>query len=239
MHKLNPKGIFFDLVDTLVVHDKPLEIWSIFIEALKKCLVPHGLTLTSTELSNKCLLFFQNAPSPIECEGDTIFENRIRSFCMDSRLTMTNMEVKNTATYIISVWRKHISLVPDCHQVLEILSKKKKLALVTNYDHPPAIRQLLTDMRIEKYFSAIIISGEVGHQKPDPAIFNLALQKTGLSAENVLHIGDSDDDVNGAISAGIIPVRIARYGINFHIRPSQTPDVRVITGLQELLELLD
>jgi HAD superfamily hydrolase (TIGR01549 family) len=235
--KLNPKGVFFDLVDTLVVHDRPWETWFIFTEALQECLMPHGLTLTSTELSNKCMLFFQNTPSPIGCEGDTIFEKRIKSFCNNAGLTVTNTDVKKTATYIIGVWRKHISLAPDCHQVLEILFKKKKLALVTNYDHPPAIRQLITDMKIEKYFSAIIISGEVGYQKPDPAIFNLALQKTGLLAEQVLHVGDSEDDINGAISAGIVPIRIMRTRNGLQEKP--TVGVKVITKLQELIELVD
>lgn len=238
MERLTPNGIFFDLVDTLVVHDRPREIWSIFMEALQECLVPQGLTHTSTELSSKCLLFFQDSPPPYECEGDTLFEKRIKSFCNDAGLVVTSTDVKKTAAHIIGVWRKHISLAPDCLYVLETLGRKKKLALVSNYDHPPAIRQLITDLKMGNYFSAVIVSGEVGCQKPNPAIFNLALQKTGLSPSQVLHVGDSEDDVNGAVSAGIMPIRITRPRINFHEMPTEIPGVRVINELRELLELV-
>jgi len=237
MKRLNPKGVFFDLVDTLVVHDEPWEMW--FMEALQECLSPHGLALAPAVLASKCFLFFQGAPPSYKDQEDTVFERRIKSFCNDAGLTVTNTDVKKTANYIIGVWRKHLSLAPDCYHVLETLERNKKLALVSNYDHPPAIRQLITDMKMGKYFSAVIISGEVGCQKPDPAIFNIALQKTGLTAVDVLHVGDSEDDVNGAISAGILPIRIMRTEFDFGNTPTEISGVRIIKELRTLLEFVD
>lgn len=237
MQRLNPKGIFFDLVDTLVIHDT--SPWSLFIGTLRDCLAPKGLALSPTALEMQCERYFQGVTPPDDGFGLTVFERRIKSFCNDARLAVTGTDVKKTATHIIGVSRKHLSLVPDCHHVLETLKRNKKLALVSNYDHPPAISQLIADMKIEEYFSAIVISGEVGCQKPNPAIFNLALQKTGLSAGQVLHVGDSDDDINGAILSGILPVRIMRTGSSFSDMPTKIPGVKIIKELRTLLELVD
>jgi len=237
MLRLTPKGVFFDLVDTLVVHDG--SSWSLFVSALRDCLIPLGLALSPTALEMQCERYFQGTPPPDDGNGFTIFERRIHSFCIASGLTVTAAEVKRTATYIIGVWRQHLAPDPDCYRVLKTIGQNKTLALVSNFDHPPAIRQVIHDMGFGKYFSAIIISGEVGCQKPDPTIFNLALQKTGLSAGNVLHVGDSEDDVNGAISAGILPIRIMRTEFDFGNTPTEISGVRIIKELQTLLELID
>jgi HAD superfamily hydrolase (TIGR01549 family) len=237
MQRLAPKGIFFDLVDTLVIHDVP-SAWPVFMEALRDCLNPHGLALAPAVFSRQCELCFQGTPPLESGDGFTVFERRIWSFCSDAGLAVTSADAKKTATHIIGVWRQHISLDPDCHHVLETLGRRKTLALVSNYDHPPAIRQVIADMKLEKYFSVIIISGEVGYQKPDPEIFNLALRKTGLSPNEVIHVGDSDDDVNGAISAGILPIRIIRPVVGVSNAPAERQGVRTIGDLKTLLELI-
>lgn len=52
---------------------------------------------------------------------------------------------------------------------------------------------------MREYFKAIVISGEVGIAKPDPAIYQLALDKLGASADQTLFIGDHPvNDIWGA-----------------------------------------
>ncbi|MCA1842560.1 MAG: HAD-IA family hydrolase [Actinobacteria bacterium] len=61
---------------------------------------------------------------------------------------------------------------------------------------------------------AIVIDSDVvGVAKPDPAIFRIALEATGVAPERALHIGDTiGADVNGALAAGVRPVHLDPYG---------------------------
>lgn len=52
------------------------------------------------------------------------------------------------------------------------------------------------------WFDDIILSGEVKLNKPDPAIFNLLLDKTGYSAPECLLIDDSKPNVDAAKELG-------------------------------------
>ena len=44
---------------------------------------------------------------------------------------------------------------------------------------------------------------EFGVSKPNPALFHQAFERAGVSADEVIHVGDChDNDVSGAVSAG-------------------------------------
>ncbi len=58
----------------------------------------------------------------------------------------------------------------------------------------------------------LVISEGVGVWKPDPRIFEIALDRAGVTAEHAVMVGDSWElDVLGAIAAGIRPVWFDRY----------------------------
>jgi len=61
---------------------------------------------------------------------------------------------------------------------------------------------------------AVIDSGEVGVEKPDPRIFELALTACGVRPEAVVHVGDSRlTDVEGAQAAGIRPLHMDPFDL--------------------------
>ena len=61
--------------------------------------------------------------------------------------------------------------------------------------------------------AAVIDSHLVGVEKPDPRIFQLAIDVLGVPAERSLYVGDTIRfDVNGARSAGLHPVHVDPYG---------------------------
>jgi HAD superfamily hydrolase (TIGR01509 family) len=64
-----------------------------------------------------------------------------------------------------------------------------------------------------KYIKHVVISGVVGHSKPHPEIFNIALRRAAVEPQETLHIGDLfEADVVGARSAGIEGILIDREG---------------------------
>jgi putative hydrolase of the HAD superfamily len=62
--------------------------------------------------------------------------------------------------------------------------------------------------------AAIIDSTVVGVAKPDPAIFDFALQALGVDRQRTVYVGDSRVyDVEGARAAGIIPIHFDPFGV--------------------------
>ncbi|MBN1683583.1 HAD family hydrolase [Candidatus Bathyarchaeota archaeon] len=100
---------------------------------------------------------------------------------------------------------------PESKETLEkIYSIGLKIGLVSNcpskFGKPR--RMIIEEDGISHYFCAIILSGEVGYEKPEKEIFNIALDSLGLhDASKVMIVGDSLlADVIGAQNAGLIPV---------------------------------
>jgi putative hydrolase of the HAD superfamily len=71
-------------------------------------------------------------------------------------------------------------------------------------------QQALADGMAE--VAVVVDSHHVGVEKPDPAIFGLALEALGVDAERCLYVGDSVHfDVNGALAAGLHPVHVTVF----------------------------
>jgi len=56
-------------------------------------------------------------------------------------------------------------------------------------------------------FDAVVISGEVGLRKPDPAIYALASERLGLPPEQIVFIDDLRPNVQAAAAAGMVGVQ--------------------------------
>ena len=85
-----------------------------------------------------------------------------------------------------------------------------QLVVVSNADG--TIEQLLENQQIRSYFDVVVDSHNVGVEKPDPRIFELALERSGAIPEQTLHGGDMYDfDVVGARSAGVHALLLDPY----------------------------
>jgi putative hydrolase of the HAD superfamily len=56
---------------------------------------------------------------------------------------------------------------------------------------------------LASYLSAVVSSAETGAEKPDPRVFEEALQRLGVQPERAIHIGDDPADQAGALAAGL------------------------------------
>ena len=108
-----------------------------------------------------------------------------------------------------------------------------KLAIVSNWGAP--LEPLTERLGIAEYFDVIVASHDdrVQSVKPDSHIFNYTLTKLGVSAQEVVHVGDTyETDVVGARGAGIRPILIDRDGTQTG-RCDET--IQSLTELPELL----
>ncbi|MGQ9837851.1 MAG: HAD-IA family hydrolase [Cyanobacteriota bacterium] len=94
-------------------------------------------------------------------------------------------------------------LYPETLSVLQTLQEQGiRLGVISNFDS--RLLPVLKQLQLEKYFSSITLSTQVGYAKPDARIFHTALKAQGIPSEQALHIGDSySQDYLGAKAAGL------------------------------------
>lgn len=93
---------------------------------------------------------------------------------------------------------------PEHGALLRALAPRCRIGLVSNFDHAPTARRLLSENAIDRVLQVTIISADFGRRKPHPSIFTAALDGLGATASEALYIGDTlADDVNGARAAGM------------------------------------
>ncbi|AQK41251.1 Haloacid dehalogenase-like hydrolase (HAD) superfamily protein [Zea mays] len=67
------------------------------------------------------------------------------------------------------------------------------------------LKTLMSPRYLELFrFDAIVVSSEVGYEKPSPEIFNIALDQIGVEASKAIHVGDDETaDMAGANATGL------------------------------------
>ena len=247
------RGIFFDLYGTLLIYGNMKQAWSDWLSTFYHLLVQQGLDMPKETFAQECNGFFSSAEPATNENNLTALERRIEALCLQLNHNLGKNELRPIADRIAAAWQGHIFLDPQTVPVLSALKQNKTVGLVSNFDHPPHVRRVLSDYGLKNCFDSIIISGEVGVKKPDPAIFALGLEQTGLAPNDVVYVGDTQEDVAGAIAAGIRPIFLVRPhhrtnsdALDYLSRyPDEEPpkngpchpEITIIGSLQEILKI--
>ncbi len=86
-----------------------------------------------------------------------------------------------------------------------------KLGVISNWDKTAV--PLLEHFQLTSFFDNIIISSEVGYEKPDKEIFEIAFKQASVTAEDCLYVGDNYyDDGIGSRKVGMDFVILNPYG---------------------------
>ena len=134
-------------------------------------------------------------------------------------------------------WRPATSLAASAHALLESLrAKGLKLGVVTNHWPEPAwiVRQEIERFGVAERVDTIVLAGEVGARKPDPAIFRRALQDLEVDPFDAMFVGDRlDHDIRGAGELGLVTVQALWF--EAHDAPSEPePDFMAFTPMDVL-----
>jgi putative hydrolase of the HAD superfamily len=102
----------------------------------------------------------------------------------------------------------YVEFVTGLEDVLMELSDSYKLALLSN-SWLEAPRKALRDHGYGRWFDVMVCSFDIGIPKPDPRIFEFALDLLGVRAHEAVMVGDSlEADVKGALGAGLHAVLV-------------------------------
>lgn len=129
-------------------------------------------------------------------------------------------------------------LMPHAREVLEYLRPRYRMYILSNGFTELQSRKMHS-AGIESHFDGVILSEDIGVNKPNPEIFYHALRVAGVGASEALMIGDNlEVDIAGASRVGIDQVYydLAASGGNaVSLQPSPT---YVVTSLLDLKGIL-
>ena len=192
--------IFFDLDHTLWDFEKNSAL------TFEKILVDHSLEVVLDD--------FLGVYAPINLEYWKLYrENRVtKAELRFQRLRRTfdaiGVVVSDDIIHILAhEYIEHLSsfphLVPNALEILEYLSPKYRLHIITNGFQEVQEKKLIGS-NIHHYFDQVINSEMAGVKKPHPYIFELALAKANVDPKNTIMVGDSlEADILGAKGLGM------------------------------------
>jgi len=133
---------------------------------------------------------------------------------------------------------KAATIVPEAKETLTALAAKGlKLAVVSNTFLPGSVLDRhLEIVSLGDLIGARIYSSEIGYRKPKAKIFQLALERAGLQAQDAMFVGDSPRaDIFGAHRAGMITVlrNLSKRRKKMRVAPDHH-----LTDMTELLQIV-
>jgi putative hydrolase of the HAD superfamily len=226
-------AVFFDWFNTLARYDPPRE------ELHSKVLHEFNIEVPPSQL-------FQGIMA-----GDKYFFSEVATLSISKRspeeqgklyyryaqIMLDTVGIKIDGDLILKLIKKWPQVFTKTRFVLfeDVLMTLKKLkerhlilGLITNATKEAVSNQ--SNLGLDPYLNFTVTSEEARADKPSPAIFNLALEKAGVTSSEAVHVGDQYDiDILGARASGIKPVLIDRYDLYPEV--SDCPHIRTLPEL--------
>ncbi len=134
----------------------------------------------------------------------------------------------------LSILGTKTRLVDGAREMLQYLKDKGyRIGMISNGFYEVQYRKMRSS-QVDHFFEVVVLSDDLGVNKPDRRIFDHALKKAGATAETSVIVGDNPDtDIAGALAAGWRAVFFNPKGEN-----DVNNDAIVITHLNEIESIL-
>ncbi len=126
--------------------------------------------------------------------------------------------------------RNQVELYDGVPQVLETLSSSYRLGAITNGNAD------VHRIGIGHWFHFVVSAAEAQALKPEPAIYEAALESAGVSAAQAVHVGDDPvRDVQGAAEVGMRTVWVNAGGADWPGGKRPDAEVKTVRELSDVL----
>lgn len=122
----------------------------------------------------------------------------------------------------VLAWSCHFTLNPPMIRLVERLAGKVRLVLLSN-THDLHVANLRPLLPVLEKFDELVLSCEVGHMKPEPEIYALAIAAAKVPPDRAVFFDDVEAYVEGARKAGLhahvvrsaaeVPAQLAALGL--------------------------
>ncbi len=205
-----PEMILFDYGDTLIQESQPdyLRGWQAVFQYVEKN--PDGATPEQAERFSARLWerYFIGRRSNSSRSGLEVHEWHMLRTILDFLGVEVPLPMEEIEKLL---WQNTVSTFPTPHlcELLAFLrSQNIRTGVISNIGWSGrALCWQLERLFPDHTFEFVIASSEYGIRKPDPILFQIALQKARLPASSVWFCGDNmEKDICGCHSAGMFPV---------------------------------
>lgn len=222
--------IIFDADETLFDFEKSER------EALKNTMIEFGIEYDE----NHHLKIYKELNTAIwkELEDGFITQEKLK---VERFKRLSNrLDVEFNEEEFAKLYMKNLSLASflygDSRDLVESLHKDYRLIIITN-GLTEVQSNRIRKSTIAKYFDSVVISEEVKVSKPNPKIFQYALNNLNYSDKSkVLMVGDSlTSDIQGGINFGI---DTCWYNPNKIVKRTEIKPTYEISNLMELKNII-
>ncbi len=205
------RALLFDVNGTLIDIETDEGLEEIY-RAIGHFLTYQGISLHRWEVRD---LYFQilqqqragSAEEFAEWNALEVWREFLRNTASDYTRSLPSEKQEQLPLFLAELYRgiarKRLRLYPQVQETLDQLRSHYRLAVVSDAQRMYAIPELRA-VGLLNYFNPIIISGDYGYRKPDPRLFQKALDALQVRPEQALFLGnDLYHDIFGAQQVGM------------------------------------
>ena len=228
------KGIVFDIGQTLVEYNRPLNWSKLYRPALEYVAEECKMEFSNEQydMALKILTKYNTRINPRDYEvtSDEIFGEILHA--LDRPLN----EIDKIKFHFYSYFRQDVSVFGEVEETLkELADKGVLLGTLSDVAYGMDNVYALADIApIIKYIDYPMTSNDVGYRKPSPEGLKLLAQKMNIEVREMAFVGDEEKDIACAFDAGVYSILINRSG-----NSKKYGQNREIVSLDELLKLYD
>ncbi len=208
------KAVLFDMFDTLMMIEHNHAFYSPSLKRAHTSLI-HNSVNVSFNIFNAA---YVKARDALYDKADAQMEephfnlrivNALRS--LGYNFDVSSEVVRGATLAFCEEFMRYVRIDEHARSVLKKLHGKYKLGIVSNFAIPECVLKLLERDDLAGFFDVVVVSGAVNKRKPRPDIFQSALDKLGVDAENAVFVGDTvDADIQGPQAMGMKTIYIER-----------------------------
>ena len=222
---MNWDWILFDADETLFTFDS--------FGGLQRMFLDYSVTFTAQDFQDYQAV---NKPLWVDYQNGTISALQLQHQRFQGWADRLSVAPGDLNDAFLNAMAEICAPLPGAVSLLNALKGKAKLGIITN-GFTALQQRRLERTGLRDYFDLLVISEQVGVAKPDPRIFDYALEQAGNPArDRVLMVGDTaESDILGGMNAGL-----ATCWLNAHRRelPAGIAPTWTVTSLNELEQLL-
>lgn len=231
-----PKGMLLDLDDTILAFDTVSDdSWEATLQEFQHQLLSVDPVVLHTAIKASAKRFWSD---PARHQAGRMRLLWARTQIVSEAMASVNLHNPKLTAAVAHLYETirtdRIHPVEGALDTLQTLRERQiRMVLVTNGD-ASGQRRKIERFHLEAFFDAILIEGECGVGKPDPRIYQRALDALKLPPEDVWMVGDNLEwEVRGPQKLGIRGVWVNHRGVD--LPPDGPTPYKVIMSLKDLL----
>jgi HAD superfamily hydrolase (TIGR01662 family) len=227
------RAILFDLGGTLMYARHPWEPFEARADqSLADRLRAQGVDVSATfaaEFRERATDYYNEREQSL---FETTYFSVVRAMLIERGHTrVTEPVIRSALDALFSVTQENWTLEDDALLMLKMLeSAGYRMGLVSNAGDDRDVQQLVKRFQLESYFDFVLTSAACSYRKPHPRIFEQALSRWNIPAQDTAMVGDTlEADILGAQNVGLFSVWVTRRARHVEERPRIQPEARVVT----------